>query len=132
MTTALKTYLDTLNVSIEATEVENTSDYTNSRAWDVIVYKKVNKTYFGINVDFYTGSAISEVTREDVIYALISDTNTLEHGDGFEVWADMLGYNSDSIKDKKTYDLCVENATKLASLLTPDEITILNDLYTDY
>lgn len=135
MNTALTTYLDTLDVSIEATRVDNNSDYPNSSAWDVLLRRpnpRMSNGYSKINVAFYMGSAIREVTREDVIYALISDSDTLTHGNGFEVWADMLGYNSDSIKDKRTYELCVENATKLAMFFTPDQLIILNELYTDY
>ena len=135
MSEAIKTYLDTLDVSIEATRVDNNSDYPNSSAWDVLVRRpnpRMSIGYSKMNVAFYMGSAIPEVTREDVIYALISDTNTLEHGDGFEDWADMLGFNSDSIKDKRTYELCIENASKLATFFTPDQLIIINELYTDY
>lgn len=52
---------------------------------------------------------------EDVLYCLFSDSSA--HEEAFEDWCDNLGYDTDSIKAKKTYDACVENFHKLKKAL---------------
>lgn len=131
ISTALTAYLDTLGVSVEATQVPNNPtmpNWTGSTAWDVVLHKGNAR----VNVDFLTGSAVSSVTRYDVLYALMSDNNTILDYENFDRWANSLGYNSDSINDKKIYDLCVANAEKLNTLFNERELIVLDELYTDY
>ena len=126
------TYLDTLAVSIDATPMPTTnypdiSRFKYADAWEVAVHKGDTQ----VTVDFYTGKKVLGVTRADVIYALLSDGNVADCED-FADWANQYGYNPDSITDKLLYSLCIDNANKLNTLFTPEEIATLNDLFTDY
>lgn len=59
-------------------------------------------------------------TAEGLIYCLIMDAEALDYP--FGEWCDNFGYNSDSIKDRKTYDACQENGFKLRRVLGQDKI----------
>lgn len=50
----------------------------------------------------------------------------------FEDWASSLGFNSDSIKDKAIYDLCVEHTMKLRQWLGNAGIETLREAFQDY
>jgi uncharacterized protein (UPF0264 family) len=50
----------------------------------------------------------------------------------FESWCDMLGYNVDSRKDLKIYNLCIKNGQKLYSLFDNEEIEQFKKLLQDY
>ncbi len=67
----------------------------------------------------------------DVVWALVLDTDVLNH-ENFEDWADRLGFNSDSIKDKKIYDACLENGLALNSYLGASLLEELREVFQDY
>lgn len=48
---------------------------------------------------------------DDVLYCLVSDADATEMS--FSEWCDNFGYNSDSRKAFRTYELCQKNADKL-------------------
>jgi hypothetical protein len=84
-------------------------------------------------VPFYVGSSFEgEPTRQDVIHALLSDRQTIQYSSKFEEWADGLGYNSDSISDKKLFDTLVEQTAMLELHLTKIEVSLLSELMEDY
>ena len=56
----------------------------------------------------------------DVLYSLVMDSDVIEY-DSFEDWADTMGMNSDSIKDRKIYDACMLIALKLRQLINLDD-----------
>lgn len=87
------------------------------RKWDVRL------TYKGrqIEVDYFMGiKRYDEPTAQDVIWSLIADDQTLQAGATFEDWCSELGYNIDSITDRATYDLCIENSKKIRFLYGTD------------
>lgn len=51
----------------------------------------------------------------DVLESLLLDSDVLDSP--FEEWADELGYSSDSIKAKATYDICRDYGLKVKRLL---------------
>ncbi len=55
---------------------------------------------------------------EDLLDCLFLDAQS--HESSFESWCDELGYDQDSIKAKKTYDLCIEGYFKLKKALGKD------------
>jgi hypothetical protein len=98
----------TENIGIEVSYI----DFIEDGSWPHHLYE-VELTYQGRNftTTYSMGLAhTSEPEIKDVVYSLISDSNTIEFSDGkFESWCADLGYNPDSIKDKKVFDDCVIN-----------------------
>ena len=83
----------------------------------------VELTYNGeqITVDYYTGvMRTDEPTAKDVVWSLIADDQTLQSGSTFEDWCFELGYNTDSISDRATYDLCIKNSQNVRRLYGSD------------
>ncbi len=55
---------------------------------------------------------------EDVLYSLRSDAESMINSDYvFKVWCLELGFNDDSIKDKASFDQCIEEVANLKHLL---------------
>ncbi len=69
-------------------------------------------------------------TAASVLYCLILDSEALYRT--FEEWANDLGYNSDSIKDKEIYNECCSNARRLLNCFTREQIEELQELLQDY
>ena len=63
----------------------------------------------------------------DVIDSMASDVSGIE-GETFETWADSMGYNSDSISDKHTFEACLKERQQLIMLAG---ITAVNELCYD-
>ncbi len=53
----------------------------------------------------------------DVLASLISDAQTIENAPRFADWCAELGYDADSIKARKTFDLILEQSAELRALL---------------
>lgn len=60
----------------------------------------------------YSGGPIPGPRLGDVMHSLVRDSDILESS-GFAEWATDFGYDSDSIKAKAIFDLCLEHALKL-------------------
>lgn len=56
----------------------------------------------------------------DVIYALVSDSDVLNYS-GFADWCDSLGYDSDSVRARATYDDCLSIALNVKQAFTASE-----------
>lgn len=67
----------------------------------------------------------------DVISSLIMDCDVMNYN-GFEDWANSLGYNDDSIKAKKIFDTCVEIFMKIRNAIGDDGIKTLQEVFQDY
>lgn len=106
--------------------------YTSKDNWNANQYKvtlKNNSKQF--TIDYYMGLAHKEAPKlSDVLYSLIMDSDALNMD--FESWCDMLGYNVDSRKDLKIYNLCIKNGQKLYSLFDNEEIEQFKQLLQDY
>ena len=55
---------------------------------------------------------------KEVLWALLMDADALEYD--FDEWCDNLGYDNDSIKAKKIYDLCRDLGRKVIDFLGDD------------
>jgi hypothetical protein len=59
----------------------------------------------------------SEPTAADVLNSLASDAQNIEYVDGFEQWADELGYDPDSRKAFATFQTIRKQSLALQRLL---------------
>lgn len=118
-------------IGIEPTYI----DYVERDGYSVHLYD-VELTYKGRNftTSYMMGSAHTEDPKlKDVLYSLFADASTIESCDGsFEDWCHMLGYNSDSISDKKTYDDIIANTEALEFLLGPEYSKIRRAIEKEY
>mgnify|MGYP001769558210 CR=1 FL=1 len=62
-----------------------------------------------------------EPKPEDVLNALASDSSGVENARSFEDWASEYGYDTDSRKAEKIYNVCVKQSEKLKSFLGDDK-----------
>jgi hypothetical protein len=62
---------------------------------------------------------------EDLLDCLASDASCIDSARDFSDFCDELGYNDDSIKDRKTYDTIKEQTRELEQLLGKDALQIL-------
>ena len=53
---------------------------------------------------------------EDVVYALMMDSQCVMHGQSFDEFCEDLGYDNDSRAAKKTYNGCVKQWRKMVKL----------------
>jgi len=68
----------------------------------------------------------------DVCHSLLSDGSAFFDGQRFEEWAGDLGYSSDSIKAKETFETCDRIGRDLARALSRDELTGLREWASSY
>ena len=132
MTTAIQHYLDSIGFTVDSRSqygLDAPKWAQGMSAYECILSRNGERMFA---VPFYQGQAHTESpTREDVLHALLADKATLEYlgvtGD-FEDWANGLGYNADSISDKKLFDLITEQTHKLELHFTEQELSILSEL----
>lgn len=89
------------------------------------VHRIVNDTPVPTNTKLTPPSVV------DVIYSLIMDSDVLDYA-GFELWANNLGFDTDSRKAETIYNICINNTLKLKSILGQEALDKLKDLYQDY
>ncbi len=78
-----------------------------------------------MTVYFSQGYGIShEPKTADVLNCLADDSAGVSNARSFEEWANEYGYDTDSRKAEKTYNVCVKQAARLLSFLG-------NDLYNE-
>lgn len=81
---------------------------------------------FSMRVPFSQGSAHSEEpTAADVLNCLASDAAGYENARSFEEWAGEYGYDTDSRKAHKTYQVIAKQAAKLRAMLGQDNYETL-------
>lgn len=83
----------------------------DKKEYDRLTGWNVRLTDHGLN-NLLSFSKAKPPTIEDVLYCLLSDSDA--NSMSFSEWCDMFGYDNDSLKARKTYDACQENADKLA------------------
>jgi hypothetical protein len=67
----------------------------------------------------------------DVIFSLVMDSDVLDAG-GFESWASDFGYDTDSRKTEKTYQVCLDIALKLRVAIGDAGLQQLRTAFQDY
>ena len=74
-----------------------------------------------LTVYFSQGSAHKKLpTLAEVLDCLASDASGVDNAQSFEDWASEYGYDTDSRKAEKTYNICVQQAQELKALLGQD------------
>lgn len=95
--------------------------------------KPVQFKYNGCySVDEYTdlGWSVPNIPEVlDVLNCLILDADSVEYN-GFEEWCEEFGFNTDSIKAKKSYDQCCETRAGINRL--GFRLEELQELFQDY
>lgn len=126
---ATQHYLDSIKVTIDSTPqygVDSPKWAQDMDAYECILKRNGNRMFA---VSFYKGAVHTQSpTTEDVLHSLLADKNTLEYSREFEDWANGLGYNADSISDKKLFDAITEQTKKLELHFTEQELSILSAL----
>jgi hypothetical protein len=133
MTTATENYLDSIGVTVESTPQYglNAPKWANGMDSYECILNRNGERMFA--VPFYQGKAhTAPPSRMDVLHALLADRGTLDYAPEFENWASGLGYNTDSISDKKLFDAITEQTHKLELHFTEQELSILSQLMEDY
>jgi hypothetical protein len=129
MTTAIQHYLDSIGISVDSTQqygLDAPKWAQDMNAYECILKRNGERMFA---TPFYQGKAHTESpTREDILHAILADKSTLDYSRDFEDWANGLGYNVDSISDKKLFDLITEQTNKLELHLTEQELSILSEL----
>lgn len=69
---------------------------------------------------------------DDVCASLLSDGSAFFDGERFEDWAENLGYSSDSIKAKETFEACDKIGRDLSRALSRDELAGLREWASQY
>lgn len=72
---------------------------------------------FHTGIGLRNGDELVEPTIEDVFECLALEASGTTSISSFEEWAEEFGYNPDSIRDKRVYDVCVEQTNKLKNFL---------------
>jgi hypothetical protein len=73
-----------------------------------------------MTVPFFMGQALThEPTDKDVLPCLLADYSVNQYN-GFEDWANDLGYDPDSRKAEEIYKKCLRQSEKLERLFGPD------------
>lgn len=132
MKTALENYLDSIGVTVDSArtygEIPNWAEGMDKYE---CILKRNGERMFAI--PFYQGKAHTKPPkREDVIHSLLADRGTLQYANDFEGWADGLGYNSDSISDKKLFDTISEQSERVELHFKEAELSVLSELMEDY
>jgi len=133
---ALQHYLDSIGVTVDSTQqygLDAPKWANGMNSYECILNRNGERMFA---VPFYQGKAhTAPPSRMDVLHALLADRATVEYlgvtGD-FEDWANGLGYNVDSISDKKLFDAITEQTHKLELHFTEQELSILSELMEDY
>lgn len=68
----------------------------------------------------------------DVCHSLLSDGSAYFDGQRFEDWASDLGYSSDSIKAKETFEACDKIGRDLSRALSRDDLEGLREWVGNY
>ena len=113
----IKTFINENKIRIQS---EWADQNPNNPDWrDATNYKSTLKmgrkqltTYFSMGL-----AHTSKPTAEDVLYCLASDSSLIENARNFEDWASELGYDTDSLKAEKIYNVCIRQAKKLKNFL---------------
>jgi hypothetical protein len=99
--------------------------------------KNVQKTPEGMATEASTAAKLAKVQKvtpklEDVCHSLLSDGAAFFDGLRFEDWAADLGYSSDSIKAKETFEACDRIGRELSRGLSRDELSGLREWAGNY
>lgn len=132
----IKEFADKHKIEMKSIKIERNPNIVDDRKWKADHYEVTfsrwapngaNRieakltTYYSMGI----GHKGKRPTLEEVLNCLVSDADAMEYA--FEVWCDNLGYDTDSRKAFKTYEVCREQAQALISFLGGR--TLFNELF---
>jgi hypothetical protein len=116
----LKSFIVRNHIKAESVMVDHNPHMDGSQNMDnykVTLRRKGRK----LTIFFSMGPALCrEPSAEDVLDCLASDSSSVENAQSFEDWASDLGYDTDSRKAERTYNICCTQAGKLKRFLGED------------
>jgi len=116
----LKQFINRNGITCESVMVDSNPHMEGSENMDN--YKSTLR--FGrhqLTVPFSMGVALChEPTPEDVLECLASDSASIENARDFDDWCSEFGYDTDSRKAERTYNVCQTQAGKLKRFLGDD------------
>lgn len=86
--------------------------------------------------DFFTGlghrinNNVKLPQAASLLHSLLLDSQAAE--EPFEFWCGNFGYDTDSMKARKTYDACIAIGEQLKKVLSAEQITQLREVLEDY
>lgn len=97
----------------------------------------VKKTPEGMQAEAWAAAKLAKVQKvipklDDVCHSLLMDGSAFFDGQRFEEWADDLGYSSDSIKAKETFETCDRIGRDISKALSRDELEGLREWASNY
>ena len=104
-----------IHISNVAVDINpNNKEWTEANHYRCVLRmgKKHYTTYFSMGY-----AHTSEPTVADVLDCLAMDSEGIDNSDSFEGWASYYGYDTDSRKAEKTYQVCLKQAEKLENFL---------------
>lgn len=102
----------------EPDERGNFDDRGPFAGWDHRVWRVLLRTDGRrMTVTYRTGLGLGEPTAKDVLGSLVMDAWTVRSADGFEDWANELGYDPDSRSAERTYRQAKRQTERLRTLL---------------
>lgn len=118
-----KTNTNPLGITIKnctaTNENPNMDDSENMDHWKVTLLNPKNKRQLTVIFSQGYGHNGQEPTADDVISCLVFDSDCLDYD--FEEWASNLGYNPDSRKAYRTFDICLIQSRKLIKFIDSEE-----------
>ena len=88
--------------------------------------------------DYRTGTGLRKTNKPPaylaagVLYCLVSDFFSVDNAAGFADWAEHMGFNPDSIKDRGIYEAFCENVTKMLRVFSIEQLKELQEILQDY
>lgn len=127
MNTTLEETMGTMADFVTQNNIKIASEYADRNPhmpdWnDANHYKcKLTMGRKQMTIYFSQGYGVShEPEAADVLNCLADDSAGVSNARSFEEWADEYGYDTDSRKAEKTYNVCVKQAARLLSFLGED------------
>jgi len=118
----LKSFISRNRIKAESVMVDSNPHMTGYGLQNMNHYKvTLRRKGRQLTVFFSMGPALCrEPSAEDVLDCLASESSYVENAQGFEDWASELGYDTDSRKAERTYNICCTQAGKLKRFLGED------------
>lgn len=121
----IKTFIENNKLTMEKLKVFDNPNM-DTTGWEANHYQiKITNGTNGkmLTTHYSQGIGIKNSPKlPDVLDCIASDADC---DATFEEWCDAIGYDTDSIKAKKTYDACTKMAIQLRTLLGREQFNIL-------
>jgi hypothetical protein len=97
----------------------NMPNSENMDNWHVTLHNPNNKRTMTVCFSKGYGHKGAHPTANEVLYCLVSDSDCMDYD--FEEWAENMGYDPDSRKAEKTFNVCKRQTEKLIKFIDSEE-----------